>query len=53
MAEIQAWMREHGYGAWYRDGSDTVYRKGWTQPVIDRSPAMTLVQRVKRWIRRR
>lgn len=53
MPEIESWMREHGYGAWYCDRSDTVYRKGWTQPVIDRSPALTLVQRVKRWVRRR
>jgi FkbM family methyltransferase len=53
MADIDAWMTEHNYGAWYRDGSDTVYRRGWTGPVEDRSPALTAFQRMKRWWRDR
>jgi hypothetical protein len=53
MSDIDAWMTEHDYAAWYRDGSDTVYRRGWTGPAEDRSPAPTTFQRMKRWWRGR
>ena len=46
-AEIDAWMRAEGYGAWYRDDSDTVYRRGWTAPVEDRSKPKSLFKRLK------
>jgi FkbM family methyltransferase len=44
-AEIEGWMRAEGYGAWYHDDTDTVYRRGWQAPVEDRS-------RPKSWFRR-
>jgi FkbM family methyltransferase len=44
-AEIDAWMRDEGYGAWYHDDSDTVYRRHWRAPVENRS-------RPKSWFRR-
>lgn len=45
-AQIDAWMATNGYAAWYRDRSDTVYRRGWTGPVEDRSPPRSLGRRV-------
>lgn len=46
-AEIEGWMRAEGYGAWYRDDSDTVFRKGWTAPVEDRSRPKSWFKRLK------
>lgn len=50
--EIDNWMKENEYGAWYFDGSDTVYRKNWTTPVLDLSPKLSFVKRVKKQLRR-
>ena len=51
LREIGAWMLAEGYGAWYTDEADTVYRRGWTEAVVDRSPPLSLWKRVKRLIR--
>lgn len=50
-AEIAAWMAGNGYGAWYRDKSDTVYRRGWTGPIEDRAPAPSLARRLRAAVR--
>lgn len=50
-ADIEAWMSDNGYGAWYMDASDTVYRKGWTQPVRDLRPPLSIVGKIKRNMR--
>jgi FkbM family methyltransferase len=51
LREILAWCDAEGYGAWYRDRSDTVFRRGWTAPVEDRSPPMSLFRRIKKAVR--
>lgn len=51
LREIEGWMAANGYGAWYRDRSDTVYRKGWTRPVEDRAPPPTTWQKIKKAVR--
>ena len=51
LREIEAWTGAEGYGAWYRDASDTVFRLGWTEPVVDQAPPPTLFQRMKRAFR--
>ena len=51
LTEIDEWMRSQGYGAWYRDACDTVYRKGWTTAPMDLAPAPSWWQRVKRAVR--
>jgi FkbM family methyltransferase len=49
--EIAKWMQAEGYGPWYHDDSDTVFRRGWTQPVQDRSKPKSWFRRLKRRIR--
>jgi FkbM family methyltransferase len=46
LAEIEGWCRAEGYGAWYRDDSDTVFRRGWTAPVEDRSTPLSWFKRL-------
>lgn len=48
ISEIRAWMSEQGYGAWYFDAADTVYRRGWSEPVVDRSPKLSWWKRMRR-----
>ncbi|MCX6140858.1 MAG: FkbM family methyltransferase [Candidatus Kapabacteria bacterium] len=50
-AEIEQWMRDNGYGTWYTDATDTVYRKGWKDPSVDRSPRTSLWKQIKKLIR--
>lgn len=49
--EIELWMRDNEYGAWYVDATDTVYRKGWTGARIDKSPPTSLWKRIKKVVR--
>lgn len=49
--EISAWMQQEGYGAWYHDDSDTVFRRDWSAPVEDRSKPKSWFRRLKRRIR--
>jgi len=51
IAEIRAWMAEQGYGAWYFDAADTVYRRGWSAPAVDRSPKLSWWKRMRRGAR--
>lgn len=51
LAEIQAWLRAEGYGPWYRDRSDTVYRKGYVGPVENHDRDATLFGKIKKAIR--
>lgn len=51
LREIESWAGENGYGAWYRDASDTVLRRGWTLPAEDRSPPLSRFGRLKRRMR--
>ncbi len=51
LSEIAGWARAEGYGAWYHDASDTVFRRGWTAPVENRTPARSWFRRAKRALR--
>lgn len=53
MREIGAWMQAEGYGAWYADDTDTVYRRGWSDAAIDRRAPLSLWKRVKQFVRGR
>ena len=51
--EISAWMHAEGYGAWYSDETDTVYRRGWNEPVVDKSAPLSAWKRFKKFVRRK
>jgi FkbM family methyltransferase len=53
MREIDGWMQRNGYGAWYADACDTVYRREWTRPMEDRRPKDGWFKRFKRAVRGR
>ena len=51
LREITEWTQANGYGSWYFDDCDTVYRLGWTAPTENRATPLGFWQRIKKTLR--